>query len=77
MWGDFYAKDGGDPEAFCYNTDLGVPVADPNAYYNPPVDVLGNPLHKILTPDTYIPEPATLSLLAVSAVALLRGRRGC
>ena len=72
MWGDFYAKDGGNPVAYAYNTDIGIEVDNPNEYTEIPVDALGSPLYKILTPDTYIPEPATLLLLGLGGLALLR-----
>jgi hypothetical protein len=74
MWGDFYAKDGGNPQAFVYNTDLGVPVANPNDYNGIPVDATGATLHKVLVPDT-IPEPATLILMALGSLAFAGRRR--
>lgn len=77
MWGDFYAKDGvnGDALNYAYNTDLGVLVDNQHAYMETPVDASQNALHKILVPDTYIPEPATICLLGFGALSLLRKRR--
>ena len=74
MWGDFYAKDGGNPVAYAFNTDIGVTVVNLHDYTGIPVDGLGGPLYKILTPDTYIPEPATLLLLGLGGLGLLRKR---
>lgn len=77
MWGDFYAKDGKSGEFwnYAYNTDLGVEVANPNDYNGTPVDGSGNELHKILVPDTIIPEPTTICLLGLGSLALLRRKR--
>ena len=76
MWGDFYAKDGksGTLWNYAYNTDLGVIVANQQDYANPAIDAQGNALHKILVPDT-IPEPATIGLLGLGAMAFLKKRR--
>ncbi|MBP8606431.1 MAG: PEP-CTERM sorting domain-containing protein [Phycisphaerae bacterium] len=73
MWGDFYTKDGGNPKNYAYNTDFGKAVANQDAYWQTPVDAAGNPLFKVLVPDT-IPEPATL-LLAGAGTLLLLGKR--
>jgi len=72
MWGDFYAKGGS--SSFAYNADLGVDVANPNDYNGTPVDDAGAPLAKVLVPDTLVPEPGTLALLAAAAF-LRRSRR--
>jgi hypothetical protein len=76
MWGDFYAKDGktGDLWNYAYNTDLGVTAANATQYWNPAVDGDGTALYKVLVPDT-IPEPATLALLGLGGLTLLRRRR--
>ncbi|MHC4220834.1 MAG: PEP-CTERM sorting domain-containing protein [Planctomycetota bacterium] len=74
MWGDFYAKDGktGALWNYAYNTDLGVEVANLLDYTSTPVDALDNELHKILVPDTAIPEPATICLFALGGLILRR-----
>ena len=78
MWGDFYAKDGkAAPNVFnyAYNTDLGVEVANPHDYLGTPIDEFDNVLHKVLVPNTIIPEPATIGLLGLGGVVLLRKRK--
>ena len=72
MWGDFYAKDGGDPKNYAYNASIGITVADPYDYTGAK-DVGGAPLFKVLVPDT-IPEPATMTLLGLGGL-LLGNRR--
>lgn len=72
MWGDFYAKGGS--SSFVYNTDLGVAVANPNDFLNPALDAGGNPLFKILVPDT-IPAPGAAALLALAGLTACRRRR--
>ncbi len=74
MWGDFYAKDGGDPKNYAYNTSFGIEVANLHDYAGTPEDAYGNILHKILVPNT-IPEPATLAILALGGLTLLRRTR--
>ena len=69
MWGDFYAKGGSD--SFVHNTSLGANVLNLYDYDATPADDSGNALSKILVPDT-VPEPATVGLLALSGVALVR-----
>ncbi len=77
MWGDFYAKDGrsGEVWSYAYSSDFGTEVANPHDYMGTPVDGNGVTLHKILTPDTYIPEPCTVILVGIAAVLALRRRR--
>lgn len=77
MWGDFYAKDGisGGLWNYAYNTHMGVAVVNPLDYMGTPVDVSENELHKILVPDTIIPEPTTICLLGLCSLALLRRKR--
>jgi len=79
MWGDFYAKGGGNPKNYAYNTDFGVQTLDLYDYVNGPVDMQGNGLSKILVPDTYanpIPEPATMAFLGLGfGCLMLRKRR--
>jgi len=76
MWGDFYSKGGGGSHpSYVYNISLGTPVELPNSYLTPPVDVAQNPLHKILVPDTVLPEPATVALLALGTLTIRRRRR--
>jgi hypothetical protein len=74
MWGDFYAKDGGDPVNWAYNTDFGIEVANLHDYEGVPVDEFGNPLFKVLVPNT-IPEPATIAMLALGGLFIRRTRR--
>jgi hypothetical protein len=67
VWGDFYAKCGLTPPNQAWN--MGFLDPDPS---NPPGNgTVGN---HILVPDTYIPEPATLLLLAGGALALRKKR---
>lgn len=70
MWGDFYAKGGGNPKNYAYNSDFGVQTWNVYDFLNAPVDAQGNTLFKILVPDTRkwsdpIPEPATLAILGL------------
>ena len=68
IWGDFYSKDG---EQNSLHND-GLVAADPDPFINPPAN---GPLNDhLLVPDT-IAEPATLSLLALGGLAILRRRR--
>lgn len=73
MWGDFYAKGGGNPKNYACNSDLGAAVANPHDYLAAPIDADGNPLFKILVPDTHsdVPEPAMLTMLGLGALALI------
>ena len=73
MWGDFYAKDGGTPENYAYNSDIGTEVFNLHGFDEIPVDISGNELNKVLVPNS-VPEPATLILLGIGGV-LLRKRR--
>ena len=77
MWGDFYAKDGGNPKNYAYNKDLGVEVANLHDYQNAPADEYGNSLFKVLVPNTIpesAPEPASLSMLALGSLLLIKRR---
>jgi hypothetical protein len=68
VWGDFYAKDGGnDPVIQAWNAGFTASDSDPG-------DPIGNGSvgNHLLVPDTRIPEPATLALMAAGALALLR-----
>lgn len=73
MWGDFYVKGGGNPKNYAYNTDFGVVTSNLHDITGTPVDAAGNPLFKILVPNT-LPEPATLVILAGGVLALRRCR---
>lgn len=74
MWGDFYAKDGGEPKNYAYSSDFGVEVANLHDYAGVPVDGDGEVLNKILVPDT-VPEPVTMALLGLGAAAIVRRRK--
>jgi len=77
MWGDFYAKDGGNPKNYAYNRDLGVKVSNPHDYQNTPIDEYGNSLFKVLAPGAIpapAPEPASLSMLALGSLLLIKRR---
>ena len=69
VWGDFYAKDGGNPTLQAWNEGF----ADPD-----PVDpaASGSINNHILVPDTYVPEPATLGLLMLGGLLVLCRRGG-
>ncbi len=74
MWGDFYAKDGGNPKNYAYNVDFGVDAVNYADFTSAPVDAGGNVLAKVLVPDTetQVPEPATLLILSLGGVLLSR-----
>ena len=69
VWGDFYAKCGGTPTNEAWNMGFGSPDIDPT---DPPIS--GTIDNHILVPDTYIPEPSTLLLLALGAIILRKKR---
>jgi hypothetical protein len=80
MWGDFYAKGGGNPKNYAYNSDFGVQTFNLYDCLNVPVDAQGSILSKILVPDTHtspnpIPEPATLAFLCLGFGGLLLRKR--
>jgi len=56
---------------------LGVKVSNPHDYQNTPIDEYGNSLFKVLVPDTVpasAPEPASLSMLALGSLLLIKRR---
>ncbi len=68
VWGDFYAKGGGTPVDEAWNQGIDLP--DPP---DPPSD--GSIDNHILVPDTVVPEPSSLVLLALSGLLLTVRRR--
>jgi hypothetical protein len=68
IWGDFYAKGGGNPPNEAWN--LGINFPDP---LDPPSN--GSINNHILVPDTNIPEPASLVLMALSGLLIAGHRR--
>ncbi|MBX3405095.1 MAG: hypothetical protein KF699_16930 [Phycisphaeraceae bacterium] len=72
MWGDFYAKGAND---FAYNSHLGVFVANADDYLSPALGAFGQPLNKILVPDTVIPAPGAAALLGLGGLLAARRRR--
>lgn len=74
MWGDFYAKGGGRPKNYAYNSDFGIAAANLHDYQGTPVDEHGQTLFKVLVPNT-VPEPATLVILALGAITLRFDRK--
>jgi len=68
VWGDFYAKGGGNPNDQAWNAGLG--VADPTD-----LPAAGSIDDHILVPDSATPEPATLALVLLGTGALFAARR--
>jgi hypothetical protein len=69
-WGDFYSKDGNNPDVYAYNDGFTIvdPPSDPlDPGYVPPSNTPY--INKILVPDTRIPEPATVALLGLGMLA--------
>ena len=72
VWGDFYAKNGnqaGDTVQL-WNTGLTASDTDPTD-----APASGTVSNHVLVPDTYVPEPVTMSFLALGGLALLCRRR--
>lgn len=68
VWGDFYAKDGGNPPHQIWNA--GITSDDPN---DPPSS--GSIENHLLVPDTLVPEPATLAMVAAGGLVCVLRRR--
>ena len=66
VWGDFYAKDGGQADEKDYAYNQGSTADDPT---DPPAD--GSITFHILRPDTVVPEPLTLVLVPLGAIAAM------
>jgi hypothetical protein len=91
VWGDFYARCGGGPlgdeinKAYNYNMDASLGergFLDPNGIdailddIDPTAPASNGSLdYHILRPDSYIPEPTSLSLFALGGLVVLRRRR--
>lgn len=67
VWGDFYAKDGGNPTNQAWNEGFARP--DPP---DPADD--GSIDNHILVPDSHVPEPATLALVVLGGLMIARRR---
>jgi len=67
VWGDFYAKDGGNPTNQAWNEGFARP--DPP---NPPGN--GSIDNHILVPDSVMPEPSTLAFLTLGGLMIARRR---
>ena len=74
MWGDFYAKGGGKPKNFAYNSNFGTEAVNKHDYANDPADATGNSLFKVLVPNT-VPEPTSLLILGFGGLLLVKSRR--
>jgi hypothetical protein len=69
VWGDFYAKDGKSDGVFnaVWNSGFGIPDPQVRAHD-------GDEQGHLLVPDTYIPEPATVTIFGLGSL-LLKKRR--
>ncbi len=68
VWGDVYAKGGGNPANEVWNAGIALP--DP---LDPPAD--GSIDYHVLVPDSVTPAPAALALLALAGPVVIRRRR--
>lgn len=72
VWGDFYAKDGKQAGDIVQLWNTGLTAADTDPTDAPASGTVSN---HVLVPDTYVPEPVTMSILAFGGLALLCRRR--
>ena len=78
VWGDFYAKDGNQAGNTIQLWNTGLGADETVAPYLDPIAPAANESidgRHLLVPDTYVPEPVTMSFLALGGLALLCRRR--
>lgn len=66
-WADFYAKGA---HEYAFNSDFGVGVSNPSEFLAPAaLDVGGNVVFKVLAPNSMVPAPGALALIAIAGAA--------